>query len=154
MIEKTNSSNSDDSCDISGPESGPYQIIIQDFVSSVIPKIFSVDNPVSVSIHLTDDSEIQKLNKEYRNVDSETDVLSFEDGFISPDGIYHAGEIAVSVPYAKRTKDNRTLEQYILFLITHGLLHLSGTHHETEEEREEVIEIGEKILREYNESHS
>ncbi len=145
---------SSDSCDVSGPESGPYQSSIQNFVLSVIPKFFSVTNPVSVSILLTDDNEIQKLNNEFRNVDAPTDVLSFEDGFISPDGIFHAGEIAVSVPYAERTKDDRSLEQYILFLISHGLLHLSGTHHETEDERENVIEIGEKILREYNESHS
>lgn len=152
-MENTNT-HSDDSCDVTGPESGPYQISIQKFVLAVIPKIFSVDGRVSVSILLTDDDEIQRLNEEFRNVGSPTDVLSFEDGLMSPDGVYYAGEIAVSVPYAKRTKDDRSLEQYILFLITHGLLHLSGTHHETEEERENVIEIGEKILREYNESHS
>ena len=148
-----NSNNKNDTCDVTGPESEPYQSSIKLFTLDCIPKLFKENNPISISILLTDDREIQRMNSEFRGVDSPTDVLSFENDFISPDGVLHAGEIAISIPYAERTKDKRPLDEYILFLVAHGLLHLSGHHHETEKERTEVIEMGEKLLKEYqNES--
>ena len=79
-------------------------------------------------------------------------MLSFEDGTTTPDGVYHAGEIAISVPFASNTKDSRPLNEYILFLVAHGLLHLSGVHHNDETTRARVIQMGEVLLREYYES--
>ncbi|HOO97419.1 MAG TPA: rRNA maturation RNase YbeY [Caldisericia bacterium] len=138
-----------DSCEVSGSEPEPYPSSIESFVVSATEELFPDKEAVFVSVVLTDDTEIQSLNKEYRDVDSPTDVLTFTDDLTTPDGVFHPGEIIISVPYAERTRGDYTLEKYLLFLTAHGLLHLSGHHHETEEERLEVIKLGEELLKKH-----
>jgi len=148
----TSNTENGDSCDVVGPESEPYKREIEEFVKHCIPTLFPKKSSVSISVFLTDDQGITKLNKEYRDTPVPTDVLSFEDGFTSPEGTYHAGDIAISVTFAKETKDERPLDEYILFLVAHGLLHLSGVHHDDESSRCKVIEMGESLLRGFHES--
>lgn len=146
------SSTDSDSCDVVGPESEPYKPEVENFVKYCIPKLFPGNNSVSVSVLLTGDDEVTDLNDRFRNTPKPTDVLSFEDGMSTPDGVLHAGEIAISVPFARRTKEDRSLDEYILFLVAHGLLHLSGVHHDDEVSRNKVIEMGESLLKGYYES--
>lgn len=136
-------------CEIGGSESSePLSSKIEDFVLKCIPELFG-SGVTEVSIALVDDEEIQDLNKNYRNIDSPTDVLSFEDGFETPDGIRFAGDIIVSLPYASRDRGDMPLEEYVLFLVAHGLLHLTGLDHITEEERLDMICKGEALLRKH-----
>lgn len=136
-------------CDIGGSEaSEPLSSKIEKFVLKCIPELFC-NGTTEVSVALVGDDEIQELNKTYRNIDTPTDVLSFEDGFETPDGIRFAGDIIISIPYAKRDKGDRQLDEYILFLVAHGLLHLTGLDHITEEERLDMIDKGEALLRKY-----
>jgi len=82
----------------------------------------------SATIAFVSDKKIRELNRQFRGVDKATDVLSFpSDG---PD----LGDIAVSVDTAAaQAKENELkLDEEIAQLILHGLLHLSGYDHETD----------------------
>jgi len=85
---------------------------------------------LELSIYLTDDAEIQRLNKMYRNVDSPTDVLAFamregEDTDINPQLL---GDIVISVETAQRqaSEVGHSLEMEFSLLTAHGVLHLLG----------------------------
>jgi len=86
------------------------------------------DNEASATIAFVSDKKIRELNRQFRGIDKATDVLSFpSDG---PD----LGDIAVSVDTAAaQAKENGLkLDEEIAQLILHGLLHLSGYDHETD----------------------
>ena len=83
----------------------------------------------SATIAFVSDKSIRKLNQQFRNVDKATDVLSFP-----ADEPNNLGDVAVSVETAARqAKENRlAFDDEIAQLILHGLLHLSGYDHETD----------------------
>ena len=83
-----------------------------------------------VSVLLTTDREIRRLNRQFRDKDKSTDVLSFPAAeVVSPDV---AGDLAISVPTALRQarQQGHTLSVEIKVLILHGILHLAGFDHE------------------------
>ena len=84
----------------------------------------------SATVAFVSDKNIRKLNQQFRNTDKATDVLSFPAG---EEGM-NLGDIAISVDTAAaQAKDNGlTFENEIAQLILHGLLHLSGYDHETD----------------------
>ena len=83
----------------------------------------------SATIAFVSDKRIQELNRQFRGVDKATDVLSFR-----AEETLNLGDVAVSVDTAAvQAKDNGlTLEGEIAQLILHGLLHLCGYDHETD----------------------
>ena len=85
-----------------------------------------------ISVYITDDKEMKKLNKEYLERDYTTDVLSFEIKERQEDGTLYLGDIVVNKDQAKRqAKDyDNDLEEEISELVGHGVLHLLGIHHE------------------------
>jgi len=139
----------DDSCDVSGDLAEPFSRQIEKFVTKCTSKLFNLDAPVVVSVALVDDEEIQRLNRDFRKIDSPTDVLSFEDRYKLPNGRIFVGDIVISVPFADRDKGERNLLDYMLFLVAHGLLHLTGLDHKTEEDRLKMMQMGEDLLRCY-----
>jgi|SRR5215470_19047325 len=84
----------------------------------------------SVTVAFVSDNKIRELNRQFRNVDSATDVLSFPSD--SRDG--EMGDIAISIETAARQakQNGLTLDGEIAQLLLHGLLHLSGYDHETD----------------------
>jgi probable rRNA maturation factor len=84
----------------------------------------------SVTIAFVSDSKIRSLNQQFRGINKPTDVLSFPSDL----GTKELGDIAISVETAGRqAKENGlTLNEEIAQLILHGLLHLSGYDHETD----------------------
>jgi probable rRNA maturation factor len=88
-------------------------------------------NGSSATIAFVSDTAIRKLNQQFRRVDKATDVLSFPaDG---PDEL-NLGDIAISVDTAaSQAKENAlAFDEEIAQLILHGLLHLSGYDHESD----------------------
>ena len=101
-----------------------------------------------VEILFTDDQEIQSLNSQYRGKDRPTDVLSFPDGDLNPEtGAFQLGSIAISLDTAKRqaAEIGHSLVAELRFLILHGLLHLLGFDHETD--NGEMMTEQKRILR-------
>lgn len=84
-----------------------------------------------VDLYLTDDEEIRGLNRTYRDRDTATDVLSFP---LKDQWDSSLGEIIISVETADRQREGQPLSDEILQLFVHGLLHLMGYDHETEED--------------------
>jgi probable rRNA maturation factor len=85
-----------------------------------------------VTVLLTTDAAIRKLNRQFRGKDKATDVLSFPSEGIGAEKI--AGDLAISVPTARKqaVEQNHSLSTEIKVLILHGLLHLAGHDHESD----------------------
>ncbi len=114
---------------------------------------------VEVSVTFVNDEEMRSLNKEYRGVDSSTDVLSFafNEGECPAEelciedvtGLDLLGDIVISVERAilQAKEYNHGVDREVGFLTVHGMLHLLGFDHNDEEERTRMREMEEKILR-------
>jgi len=125
---------------------------------------------VEISLVLTDDIEIQKLNKYYRGIDKPTDVLSFPlleldpqapeewaeslRGNTDPDsGEAVLGDIVISIDRAREQAEEygHGFERELGFLLVHGILHLSGYDHEGDEEKARAMRcLEEDILKAMN----
>jgi len=115
-----------------------------------------------VSVTFVDNESIRKLNKEYRNIDKETDVLSFPllefeesdeekdvkillddlDAYKNPEsGDIMLGDIIISYEKAKEQAEEygHSLEREMIFLLTHGVYHLLGYDHDNEEREEKML---------------
>lgn len=100
-------------------------------------------NVISFDIVLCNNEEIQRINKEYRDKDSATDVITFaifadsvpEERFIIDEEI-NLGEIIVSLDKIKEqsVENNVSFESELYYLISHGILHLLGFDHQTRPE--------------------
>ncbi|KAL4189332.1 hypothetical protein AMTRI_Chr08g206510 [Amborella trichopoda] len=104
---------------------------------------------VELSVLLCNDDFIRKLNKEWRDEDHATDVLSMSQhilGFDLP--ILMLGDIVISVETAARQAEERghTLLDEIHILLVHGLLHLLGFDHELSDEAEAEMEKDEELI--------
>jgi probable rRNA maturation factor len=86
-----------------------------------------------VEVLLTSDAELKRLNRTFRGKNKPTDVLSFP----TPPEIFghHAGDLAISLDTAARqaSQFGHTLRDEVRILLLHGLLHLSGLDHETDQ---------------------
>ena len=105
-----------------------------------------ISGPVELSVVVTNDAEIQALNREYRNKDCPTDVLSFSQvegpaGFPLPPGAAQPlGDVVISFDRVRaQAKEYGHSERRELgYLAVHGLLHLLGFDHATEAERKRM----------------
>ena len=111
-------------------------------------------NNVIFNIIIVDKEKIQEINKTYRNIDRVTDVISFaledDDSFIKTD-FRVLGDIYICLDKAiEQSRDyGHSLKRELSFLTIHGLLHLLGYDHMTEEEEKEMFGLQEMILNEY-----
>lgn len=113
----------------------------------------NVDNGI-VNIILVSKEEIHKINKEYRNVDRPTDVISFaleENEELSFEFGRLLGDIYICVPIMKSQaiEYGHSEKRELSFLVVHGLLHLLGYDHMEKEEEKVMFEKQELILNAY-----
>ncbi len=115
-------------------------------------------DPCEISVTLTDNAGIKKLNAEYRNKDTETDVLSFPllDGEYTEadmvNGYLPLGDIVISLEKARRqaAELSHNINVEVAFLCVHSTLHLLGYDHETSEEDEaDMFSRQEKIMQRF-----
>ena len=156
------------------PESDWLETVIR----CALAQVLSPDSAGQVSLLLTDDVTVRELNRDFRGVDSVTDVLSFsaehgghwmgeetpspsmgegwgeDDDFLNfpiPDGEPPAlGDIVISVPQAIRQAEAQgaPLLRELALLIVHGALHLLGHDHYEDEERNEMQRLERMALAE------
>jgi probable rRNA maturation factor len=127
----------------------------------------AVTVPVEVSITVTGPQEIQELNRDYRQIDRVTDVLSFpqwdyegeapqtvlEEAETDPDtGEVCLGDIVICLNRAKEQAEEygHSLERELGFLAAHSMLHLLGYDHMEPEEEKRMMDKQEKILQALN----
>ncbi|MBM3240762.1 rRNA maturation RNase YbeY [Candidatus Poribacteria bacterium] len=106
---------------------------------------------LEVSVLLTDDAEIQRLNKQYCQLDRPTDVLAFamREGIDSELNPHLLGDIVISIQTAQRQAVDvgHSLDMELSLLAVHGTLHLLGYDHEIDSEAAIMRDIEEMILR-------
>ena len=101
-----------------------------------------------ISVLLCDDAEIRTLNRQWRGFDKATNVLSFP----TP-GPAHAhvplGDIAIAFETVDREAraDGKTIEDHVMHLVIHGVLHLLGYDHESDGDAEDMEEKERRILK-------
>ncbi|MDE6583265.1 MAG: rRNA maturation RNase YbeY [Clostridia bacterium] len=132
----------------------------------VAGKVLNEDfSGVSVSLNFVDENEIQRLNKEFRDTDKCTDVLSFPNLNKSAkqslkefdkernidDNMLFLGDIVIckKVAYAQSKEYGHSKKREICFLALHGLLHLLGYDHIESEDEKIMQETAKKILSEF-----
>lgn len=125
---------------------------------NAVAHLHGLDDMTEVDITIVDDEEIHTLNREYRNVDRPTDVLSFaldegeedEPELIDGPEEHLLGDIIISAETAQRQGEEfgHGLEREIVYLAVHGLLHLLGYDHMTEEDKKIMRAKEEEALRE------
>jgi probable rRNA maturation factor len=104
----------------------------------------------SLTIVLTDDTQIRQLNYQYRGMDAPTDVLAFPSDYIDPETQTHyLGDIIISVQRAQAQAfaEQHPLEEELQLLIVHGTLHLLGFDHQEEQAALQMWKVQGKILR-------
>lgn len=122
---------------------------IEDFLLSVLNEL-SYDGE-EISVLFCNDDFIQQLNKTYRNIDSSTDVLSFENGesYTDEDGTQwlNAGDIIISLETLPKNAAYFSVDQNeeLKRLLIHGTLHLNGMDH-GESHVEPGVEPSDKML--------
>ena len=104
----------------------------------VITSLFP-DYNFEIGVLICSDGEIQRLNQYYRQVNSPTDVLSFESEEVIPElGSRYLGDIVVSydTAFVQSQKLGHPVSNEILILLIHGLLHLLGFDHDNAKSKE------------------
>ena len=104
---------------------------------------------VNVSVVLTDNRRLRKLNRDYLGVDAPTDVLSFPASESDPEtGARYIGDILISVPYATKgaKQAGNSLEAELQLLVIHGVLHLLGHDHAKPKEKAKMWKAQHEIL--------
>ncbi|MDN5318028.1 MAG: putative rRNA maturation factor [Thermoanaerobacterium sp.] len=150
--------NRQDKVDIDGLDK-----IVEDVIKTAL-EVEGIIDDVEVSVSFVDNEEIHKLNKYYRNVDRETDVLSFplvefeeiysdideenndEDDAIGPEPI---GDIVISLEKAKQQAEEygHSFIREVAYLTAHSMFHLMGYDHETDEDRKIMREKEDEVMR-------
>lgn len=125
---------------------------INDYVNFICNKE-KLDNCI-FNIIFIDNEKIREINREYRNIDRETDVISFaleDNNDIKYDGFRVLGDIYISLEKAKEQAMlyEHSYKREICFLITHGILHLLGYDHMEEDEEKIMFDKQERLLEEY-----
>lgn len=93
---------------------------------------FGVDD-VEVSLSVVGDRKMKHLNQQYRQKDETTNVLSFPlEEPRGGEGILRLGDIIVSYPEAQKEalEENKFIDEVLLMLVEHGLMHLLGFNHD------------------------
>jgi probable rRNA maturation factor len=109
-----------------------------------------VGKPCSVTVLLSDDAEIQRLNREFRNKDKPTNVLSFPASLmpVPPGEMAHLGDIVLAYETVAReaAEANKTLADHVTHLVIHATLHLLGHDHATDADAESMEQKERDIL--------
>jgi probable rRNA maturation factor len=106
-------------------------------------------NPTELGVTFTDDAAIRGLNAQWRGQDKPTNVLSFPAFPDAGDGIPPMlGDIVLARETIEREAalDGKPFDHHLTHLVAHGLLHLLGHDHETDEEAEEMEGAERRIL--------
>lgn len=124
---------------------GRFEEVMSDKINELVNTAKGIINLI-----LVDDETIHQINHKYREKDKATDVISFaymESTEINPHEL-NIGDIFISIDTAKiQAKDKEhSLDQELSVLFVHGLLHLLGFDHNTDEEEEEMESWAKRVL--------
>lgn len=108
-----------------------------------------VSQESNLTLVISDDAHLQRLNRDFMAIDEPTDVLSFPAGHIDPDtGQPYLGDVIISYPRCEVQANaaGHPVDSEIQLLVVHGVLHLLGFDHRDEEEKARMWSAQEEIL--------
>lgn len=135
----------------------------EDLVNRVLTECFETENMLDyklyISVTLTNPENIRRLNKEYRNIDKETDVLSFP--MFEKNEIQNLknlqyeealGDIVISIERVKEQalEYGHSFERELAYMLVHGFYHLMGEDHIEESDKIQMRAKEEKVLEKLN----
>ncbi len=136
-------------------QGGPGEAALRRLGEKTLGKVrgTSFARRAEVSLLLTGDAAVRKLNREWRGKDKPTDVLSFAqmegEPLAAPRGMaVDLGDVVISLPAARRQARaaGKTLGDEVSLLWVHGLLHLLGFDHATRRGEKEMFTLQDGIL--------
>jgi len=123
----------------------PTQHEFHGWVAAALP---AGNHSVEMVIRVVDEQESRQLNSRYRGKDKPTNVLSFP--FSAPAGVdsNHLGDLVICAPVIKREAGEQQKKEidHWAHMVVHGVLHLRGLDHQTEEQAREMEELEKQIL--------
>lgn len=117
--------------------------------AEVVLNAHEVDMGSAMTVVITENEEVAKLNRQFRGVDSPTDVLSFPmDAPPMPGESPYLGDLVIAYPYAEAQAEREgfSMQDGLILLVVHGTLHLLGYDHGDAEERAAMWSAQEKAL--------
>ena len=125
-------------------------------ILKIIKKILEIEKEYDLSVSFVSKETIQQLNRDYRNIDKVTDVISFAlmDDEIKIHGLedeQDLGDIFICVDQAQTQADdlNQSLDKELEFLFIHGVLHLLGYDHIDKADEEIMFSLQRQIVHEF-----
>ena len=132
-------------------------LLLTKSIKKILSSIFPSQTMVfEISILLTDTKNMKNLNKQFRKINKDTDVLSFpaeEKNFFKKDlklkKKVYLGDIALSYQYidAIIKKQNTSFDDYFKKMLIHGVLHLIGYEHDSFKKYKKMNLLEQKIIR-------
>ena len=118
-----------------------YNLVLE-LIAKVASNKFQLSNK-EINLVLVSNADIQAMNKDFRNKDIPTDVLTFPNGESN-----QLGDIIISLEKCQEQADKyeHSFNRELGFLFAHGILHTLGYDHQTPEDEEEMTELQEQIL--------
>lgn len=110
---------------------------LKDKLKNIVSLIFydegKGDN--EINLRILDDNKMKKLNHQFRNKNKTTNVLSFPSDDISIRHTKNIGDIAISLEYVEREakEEGKTFEDHMIHMLAHGVYHILGYDHESDE---------------------
>lgn len=132
-------------------ESLPFEPAILERAAQETLQQLRPGSDFDLSIVLSDDDQLQALNRQFLGVDAPTDVLSFPADEPKPDPdsqVQYLGDILISYPraMAQARSGAHALVDELQLLVVHGVLHLRGFDHATEDEKAAMWAVQAEIL--------
>ena len=132
-----------------------YESVYEGLIKQTIQHLNLKFDPI-ISVTFVSNKKIHELNRDYRNIDRPTDVISFafldteddKDSLLKSGQMISLGEIYISLDKAKEQAEEygHPLDRELKFLFVHGLLHLLGYDHMCEEDEKVMFKLQDKIL--------
>jgi len=141
------------------------ELVDEGNVRNIAQRVLELENapsPCEMSIVITDSETIHELNRDYRGIDSPTDVLSFclaneeekesSPFILPPDDTTHLGEVIISYPQAieQAAAQEHPIDRELTILLIHGILHLLGYDHEQLDDEVEMQTLEKYLLQQFN----
>jgi probable rRNA maturation factor len=126
---------------------------LESAIRAVLAAYTDAPSDSSLTVVFTDNDAVAALNRQFREIDAPTDVLSFPADpppVEIPDEPVYLGDLVIAFPYAsaQASREGHDLQDSLALLVIHGTLHLLGYDHDTVENRAEMWKAQENALRE------
>ena len=127
-----------------------YPLVEQYYLKTL--KALEIEDEYAVSLIICGPITIRKINREYRNIDKETDVISFalldDVETVEYEDVIELGDIFINRDrvISQAQEYYHSIKREFIFLFVHGLLHLFGYDHMNKEDEKEMFDLQKKIV--------